>query len=147
MPFEQAAITAAMPIDRFAALLPCLVGLALSACGSSERDTIADRVEPEISPAHATDPGERRVVAESLADDAISLRNEAREAAVAEAAAGRAIEERLGTPENAMARECEQLRLELAALQRPSTETRTPEETAEVPAAIEKLKARIGGNC
>lgn len=131
-----------------ACVLSACLGIAmLSACGSSERDRIADRIESEISPAQTADPVERRQVAEAMADDAMALGREAKEVAAAQEAATRAIEARVGTPEDAMARECAELRLQLEALQRPSSEIRTPEETAGIPAEIERLQARIRQNC
>ena len=119
----------------------------LAACGSSERDRVADRIEPEIAAAHTSDPDERREIAESLAEDAIAIRDEAQQSADAEVAAARAIEAQNGTVEDAMARECEMMRHALEALQRPSTEIRTAEEIAAIPASIEDLKTRLQQNC
>ena len=119
----------------------------LAACGSSERDRVADRIEPDIAATHTSDPGERREIAESLADDAIAIRDEAQQSADAEAAAARAIEAQNGTVEDAMARDCTMMRYALEALQRPSAEIRTAEEIAAIPASIEDLKARLQQNC
>ncbi len=130
-----------------AVTLLCTTGFLLAACGSSERDDIADRMERDIAAGHITNPEERREVAESLADDVIALREEARQVAEAEAAAARTIEAQVGTVEDAMSRDCAMLRLELAALQRPSTEIRTPEEIAAIPQSIEGIKLRLQQNC
>ena len=119
----------------------------LAACGSSERDRVADHIEPEIAAAHTPDPDDRREIAQSLAEDAIAIRDEAQQSADAEVAAARAIEAQNGTVEDAMARECEMMRHALEALQRPSTEIRTAEEIAAIPASIEDLKTRLQQNC
>jgi hypothetical protein len=124
-----------------------LNSLLLAACSPSERDRVADRIEPEIAATHTSDPDERREVAESLADDAIAIRDEAQQSTDAEAASVRAFEAQNGTVEDAMARECEMMRHALEALQRPSTEIRTAEEIAAIPASIEDLKSRLQQNC
>jgi hypothetical protein len=124
-----------------------LISLLLTACDSSERDRVTDRIEPEIAATHTSDPDERREVAESLAEDAIAIRDEAQQVADAEAAAARAIEARNGTVEDAIARDCVMMQQALEALQRPSTEIRTAEEIAAIPASIEDLKTRLQQNC
>jgi hypothetical protein len=124
-----------------------LISLSLTACGPSERDRLADRIEPEIAATHTSDPDERREVAESLAEDVIAIRDEAQQSADADAASAKAFEAQYGTAEDAMARECEMMRHALAALQRPSTEIRTAEEIAAIPASIEDLKTRLQQNC
>lgn len=127
--------------------LACLMAFLLVGCGSSERDKIADRIEPAISPTHATDPDERREVAESLADDVIALRQDVSQNEEAQAEHERLIDAQNGTVEDAQARDCAMMRLELDALQRPSTEIRTAEEIAAIPTTIEDLNARLRRNC
>lgn len=124
-----------------------LTGLLLAGCDSGERDRIADRIEPGIAPAHTTDPDERREIAESLADDVISLREDAQQIENSQAEAARVIEAQHGTVADVVARDCETMRLELQALERPSIEIRTAEEIAAIPGAIEALKTRLQQNC
>lgn len=128
-------------------ILPAVTAFQLAACGTSERDEIADRMEQDIAPEHTRDAGERRRIAETLADDAMALRQEAQRSDISEADAALAIESQDRAAADLIARDCEMMRLELGILQRPSKEIRTPEEIAGIPATIEDLNTRLQQNC
>jgi len=119
----------------------CSLCLGLAACGSSERGKIADRAEPAISQAQG------RKVAETMADDALSLRTDSQSAAAAQAAVDRQFDDKDRTPDQAMSRECAEMRQSITALQHPFSEIRTDEQEEQLSENLERLQAKVAADC
>jgi hypothetical protein len=135
--------------------LASVIALALlAACDradrAADRDEIADRIEADI-PADRGTAAERREAAEALADDVLSLADEAAELQPAEDARNEALERELGSPDELRAAECEQQNGNLAALRRlvddPGRERLTPEEVAGLPDAVAAAEAERDRVC
>lgn len=127
-----------------------LVAVTLAGCADRERDELTDRIESGISADQSTDPAERRAVAESLAEDVMTLQADAEQAGLAGADgtdAARADAERAA----AIAADCAQMRTEIEALRRlqqgGGERALDPAEAAEIEAETERRTLRIAQNC
>lgn len=133
----------------FAQSLVIIASLILIGCGKSDRDALAERLEPGIAPEHSTDPDERRAVAESLAADVLGLQTEADQLRESDAdtVAG---QDRADAARTALIdADCAQMRLTIEVLRRrlQGGVGEPPADPAGTQTEIEILQKRIAQNC
>lgn len=137
------------PHPAFASSLLIIASLTLLGCGKSERDALADRLEPGIAAEHSTDPVERRAVAESLADDVIAIQAEAKLFAESGVAAAAAEAEADAARAALIEADCAQMRLEIEVLMRRQQGGggESPADPAGTQMEIESLQNRVIQSC
>ncbi len=139
-------------LSPFMRALLVICAVAVSGCSDrdQQRDALADRFEAGILADQSTDPAERRAVAESLAEDVMSLQADVAAGSLAEAdgtAAARVDAERA----TVIAADCMQMRDEIEALRRlqrgDGERVLAAGEQADMAAEIERRTLRMAQNC
>ncbi len=127
--------------------------LALSACSKDPQQEIRERLATEMKQAgRGASDAEREQVADALAQDAVALGNDSAAVAAEQARQAAEFDTRYGTPEAAVARECDELQHTLERLEEiqrdpGAGEARSAEELAALPVELERIRTRQSELC
>lgn len=133
--------------------LALAMGLVLGACSPEPQPEMAERISKDMKDAgRGASDAERDEVAGALAEDVVSLGEEAGAVAKDQARATEEFEARYGTVENAIATECVELQQSLTTLKQiesapPDGEIRTDDELESIQGEIERIATRLQETC
>jgi len=116
-----------------------------------DRAELVSAFEADLRSNARLSAGERRQMAEVLADDWIGLQQGLQDAEARNRAIGKAMDAKYGTVDDIKRKECEWQRVELNALERmakgPPGEIRTEQEKADLPRQIDAHRSRLQQMC
>ena len=133
--------------------LALAMGLVLGACSPEPQAEIRERVSQDMKDAgHGASDTGRDEVAGALAEDVVSLGEEAGAVADKQARATERSESRYGTVESVLANECVEMQQSLTALKQsqsapPDGAILTEDELRSIQAEIERIATRLQETC